>query len=263
MKLNNKSNIAIRLNLFTSPFEKGGLRGIYIIEPSLSPIFQRGMLNTVIRIVILMLMVTLFASCSTTVPGISEEKLEEIELNYGEDARQRVEDWRYLIADNQDEAEPEKLRLVNDFINRLRFEDDDIHWQLHDYWATPIETLSTNGGDCEDFSIAKYFGLNELGIKDQCLRLTYVKALSINKAHMVLTYQCERKDIPLVLDNLNKFILPAEQRKDLLPVYSFNAQGLWIAKQKGMGKKVGNKERSGLWIEFLGRMKKEQQESTQ
>jgi len=200
-------------------------------------------------------------SCSSTVPGISEAKLEQIEINYGEDARQRVEDWRYLIADNQDESDQEKLLLINDFINRLRFEDDEVHWQRDDYWATPLETLATNGGDCEDFSIAKYFGLNELGVEDQCLRLTYVKALSINKAHMVLTYQCERGDTPLVLDNLNKFILPAEQRNDLVPVYSFNAQGLWIAKRKGVGKKVGNKERSGLWMEFLERMKKEQEES--
>ena len=210
-----------------------------------------------IRIVLLVVMAMLAVSCSTKVPGISEAKLEEIELNYGEDARQRVEDWRYLIADNQDKAESEKLQLVNDFINRLRFEDDDIHWKEHDYWATPIETLSTNGGDCEDFSIAKYFSLNELGVADRCLRLTYVKALSINKAHMVLTYQCERGNVPLVLDNLNKFILPAEQRKDLLPVYSFNAQGLWIAKQKGLGKKVGNKERSSLWVDFLRRFEKE------
>jgi predicted transglutaminase-like cysteine proteinase len=219
------------------------------------------MLNNPVKRVIkyfqMMLIITFFVSCSSKVPGINEAKLEEIELKYGQPARQRVEDWRYLIADNQHKPEQEKLRLVNDFINRLRFEDDDIHWQLDDYWATPLETLATNGGDCEDFSIAKYFSLNELGVADQCLRLTYVKALLINKAHMVLTYQCERRDIPLVLDNLNKYILPAQQRKDLLPVYSFNAQGLWIAKQKGMGKKVGNKDRSSLWVEFLMRFNKE------
>lgn len=214
-------------------------------------------LTSIIKFIPLTIIVISVASCSTKVPGISEAKLEEIELNYGKKARQRVEDWRYLIADNQNEADQNKLQRVNDFINQLRFEDDEIHWQLRDYWATPLETLVTNGGDCEDFSIAKYFSLNELGVADQCLRLTYVKALSINKAHMVLTYQCERGDIPLVLDNLNKLILPANQRKDLLPVYSFNAQGLWIAKQKGMGQKVGKKERNSLWTDFLMRFEKE------
>ena len=192
-----------------------------------------------------------------TVPGISDEKLNEIELNYGELARQRVEDWRYLIADNQTEKAENKLVLVNDFINQLRFKDDEVHWQQADYWATPIETLVTNGGDCEDFSLAKYVTLSELGLAEQCLRLTYVKAISINKAHMVLTYQCQPGDIPFVLDNLTELILPADQRTDLLPVYSFNAKGLWIAKQKGMGKKVGNKERNSLWTDFLKRFEKE------
>ncbi len=32
-------------NLFTSPFEKGGLRGIYLIKSPLTPLFQRGGLN--------------------------------------------------------------------------------------------------------------------------------------------------------------------------------------------------------------------------
>lgn len=214
-------------------------------------------LISIIKFISLTILVVFTVSCSTKVPGISEAKLEEIELNYGKEARQHVEDWRFLIADNQNEAEQKKLQRVNDFINQLRFEDDDIHWQLNDYWATPMETLVTNGGDCEDFSIAKYFSLNELGIADQCLRLTYVKALSINKAHMVLTYQCERGDTPLVMDNLNRQILPANQRNDLSPVYSFNAQGLWIAKQKGMGKKVGKKERNSLWTDFLKRFEKE------
>lgn len=195
------------------------------------------------------------------VPGISERKLKEIELTYGALARQRVEDWRYLIADNLTESEQDKLILVNDFINQLRFEDDEVHWQQADYWATPIETLATNGGDCEDFSLAKYLTLSEMGLAEQCLRLTYVKALSINKAHMVLTYQCQPGDTPLVLDNLIENILPAEQRTDLLPVYSFNAKGLWIAKQKGMGKRVGNKEQSSVWVEFLQRMAKEQEMS--
>ena len=215
-------------------------------------------INQICFIYIKLFLLTLFVvSCSSKVPGISEAKLEEIELNYGKKARKRVEDWRYLIEDNKDETERNKLVLVNDFINQVNFEDDKDHWQQNDYWATPIETLASNGGDCEDFSLAKYFTLSELGVADQCLRMTYVKAMPINKPHMVLTYQCQRSDYPLVLDNLNTLILPAEQRKDLLPVYSFNIQGLWIAKQRGMGKKVGNKERSSLWVEFLQRMKEE------
>lgn len=217
------------------------------------------MFNSALNISKLVFLVLLTVSCAGKVPGISETKLEQIEQSYGEQARLRVETWRYLIADNQDKSVMEKLTLVNNFINKLHFEDDSVHWQQHDYWATPIESLATNGGDCEDFALAKYFTLRELNVAEHCLRITYVKALSINKAHMVLTYQCIREETPLVLDNLNKLILPAYQRLDLLPVYSFNTEGLWIAKQKGMGKKVGNQKRSSLWTEFLQRMQLESQ----
>ncbi len=75
------------------------------------------------------------------------------------------------------------------------FEDDDQHWHQADYWATPIETLASNGGDWEDFSIAKYFTLSELGVADQCLRLTYVKALSlISLKQIFINPECYRQD---------------------------------------------------------------------
>ncbi|MBI4206399.1 MAG: transglutaminase-like cysteine peptidase [Betaproteobacteria bacterium] len=108
--------------------------------------------------------------------------------------------------------------------------DDIIHWGKEDYWATPIEFLSTNAGDCEDFSIAKYFTLRALGVPDDRLRLTYVKELvQYNQAHMVVAYFPSPDAEPLVLDNINKTIQPASARSDLLPVYSFNGSNLWLA----------------------------------
>lgn len=187
-------------------------------------------------------------------PGISTEELLAIEARYGVEARERVQSWRQLIAANQQQPEVAKLAIANDFFNRLGFEDDSVHWQAEDYWATPIETLATNGGDCEDFSIGKYFTLKELGLPEQCLRLTYAKSLTLDKAHMVLTFQCGVADVPLVLDNLVPEILPSSERNDLLPVYSFNATGLWLAKQQGIGKQIGDPGRVGLWSSLLQRM---------
>lgn len=204
---------------------------------------------------LLMMGLLLLEACSSKVPGISDVKLDEIEATYGEDGRERVIAWRNLIAESLSQSTDNKLTSVNDFFNRLEFVDDEFHWQQQDYWATPVETVASNGGDCEDFAIGKYFTLKELGLSEQCLRMTYVKALSINKAHMVLTYHCHPGDLPLVLDNLNPDILPAIERNDLIPVYSFNVEGLWIAKKRGYQQKVGEQERYGLWTEFLRRMK--------
>lgn len=210
------------------------------------------------RIIIIQILILLFISgCSSLpeAPGISSEELVAIEARYGIEARERVQTWRNIIEDNKTEHVQAKLDVANRFFNLLKFEDDIVHWKQEDYWATPIETLATKGGDCEDFSIGKYFTLKELGIQDKCLRLTYVKSLKLNKPHMVLNYQCDASEESLVLDNLVAAIMPSSTRTDLLPVYSFNASGLWLAKQQGTGKQMGGSSRLSLWTELLHRIK--------
>lgn len=187
-------------------------------------------------------------------PQVSLTLLDRVEQKYGKEARIRVARWQQLIKQNQLNSELEKLKLTNDFFNQLVFVDDIIHWQRNDYWATPIETLATNGGDCEDFAIAKYYTLSQLGVAEECLKLVYVKALSIDRAHMVVSYQCFNNDVPLILDNLNTEILPGHQRSDLLPVYSFNARGLWATQSMGLDKKVNGKRDFRLWNDLQKRM---------
>ena len=138
------------------------------------------------------------------------------------------------------------MNAVNDFVNKVEFIDDIYHWGKQDYWATPLQTLVTKAGDCEDLSIAKYFTLTAMGVEEEKLRLTYVKALDINRAHMVVSYFNKPNAEPLVLDNLNPKILPASQRNDLLPVYSFNANGLWLTKRNATARYAGSSDRVGL-----------------
>lgn len=188
----------------------------------------------------------------------SEKKLSEIEKNYGKDVSDRFVKWKEFVSKNQDKSEAEKLELTNDFFNnQLQWISDQKLWKEKDYWATPTETLIKSAGDCEDFTIIKYFTLISLGVPIDHLKLTYVKALKYNQAHMVLTYNKTRRSMPLVLDNINKKILPASKRKDLKPVYSFNGEGMWIQKQKKLGKRVGNSSRIRLWTELTERMQKE------
>ena len=185
---------------------------------------------------------------------LDEQTLSQAEKEYGPGARKRLEAWVKLIREDQSTTDMEKLEKVNSFFNQLQFVDDIIHWQQKDYWATPIELLASDGGDCEDFSIGKYFTLKVMGVSEEKLNMTYVKALKLNQAHMVITYYEKPGAEPLVLDNLNKLIKPASQRNDLLPVYSFNGTSLWIAKQRGKGKMVGSSERLGQWKNLLERM---------
>ena len=143
----------------------------------------------------------------------------------------RLSNWQQLLENNTHLDEPDKLEAVNRLVNRsVAYVSDQQAWGQDDYWATPEETLRLGQGDCEDFAIAKYFALLKLGVAVERLRLTYVKALGRNSAHMVLAYYPSPNAQPLILDNLNSKILPAAARRDLLPVYAFNGQGIYLAK---------------------------------
>lgn len=173
------------------------------------------------------------------------------------EGQQRINDWQYLLASQKQIGESEQLNVVNRFFNKqLRYVEDIDLWHAVDYWETPIEALWKGAGDCEDYAIAKYFSLRHLGVASEKLRITYVKALTQNRAHMVLTYYSTPDAEPLVLDSLIDAIKPASQRKDLLPVYSFNAEGLWLPGAKG-NKKVGDTKRLSRWQDVLKKMQAE------
>lgn len=193
--------------------------------------------------IVVSLLIILLAGCSST-PKIEHDGIDP-------QTRARVEQWKALISDGTEWTDIKKLTKVNEFVNQFSFVDDIQHWQQEDYWATPLQTLVTKGGDCEDFAIAKYFTLTAMGMDEEKLRLTYVKALKVNKAHMVVSYFNQPKAEPLVLDNLNENILPASQRQDLLPVYSFNGTGLWLAKRDQSDQHVDDSGRLSLWQQLL------------
>lgn len=190
----------------------------------------------------------------------SNQEIAVIAQKFGSAAAARMQKWRDLLQSDTHIAEPSKLEMVNRFFNAIPFVGDTEHWGKTDYWATPTEFLATNGGDCEDFAIAKYLTLREIGVPAERLRITYVKATTLNQAHMVLTYYPSPDAEPFVLDNLQPDIKPASQRQDLIPVYSFNGDNLWLAKElTGRGQWVGEAERINLWKDFTRRLKQEKE----
>lgn len=180
--------------------------------------------------------------------------LEQVTEKFGQKASARLLYWQEIVESAKNKTPKEQLDITNAFFNKVRFLSDLDHWQKEDYWATPLELLATNGGDCEDYSIAKYFTLRELGIPDEQLKITYVKAIQLNQAHMVLAYYPEPGAEPLILDNLIDEILPASERTDLVPVYSFNGEGLWLSKLSSQeGKRIGNADKLESWHENMTR----------
>jgi len=208
---------------------------------------------------LLALSVAVWLCMGWTLAQVNLDRTQALALErYGQKAADTVASWRKAIEDGRALGEQEKLAAANSFFNRrLLFEDDIVVWKQNDYWATPLEFIGQGAGDCEDFAIAKYMTLQMMGVPAEKLRMVYVRARvgGANVAHMVLGYFETPTAEPLILDNLIGSVRPASSRTDLSPVFSFNAQGLWVA---GQAASSGDPTaRLSRWRDVLERMKQE------
>ncbi|MGE5470257.1 MAG: transglutaminase-like cysteine peptidase [Bacteroidota bacterium] len=215
---------------------------------------------TLARQLLLAALVGTTCFCLTAGAGLDFDRMQQILISrFGNGPAARFAEWRQMIGEGQKGSEAERLRRVNDFFNRhIAFDDDFSIWGQSDYWATPLEMLGQGRGDCEDFAIAKYFSLINIGVPIAKLRLVYVRALqygpdgAVQQAHMVLAYYATPNGDPVVLDNLIPEIRPASQRSDLSPIFSFNSAGLWL----GTGNQ-SSKSNLSRWQDLLTRARAE------
>lgn len=160
----------------------------------------------------------------------SENVFVHIGQEFGKDAEKRFRWLHQFIIDNQDVPDMEKVEKVNQALNHLPWIADSQHWQTTEYWASPLETIATFGGDCEDIAIAKWVVLRNLGISVDHLALAYVKIKKTGEDHMVLLFirnpsaPMEEQEV-YVLDNYVDEAKLGSERTDLLAVYAFDVKG--------------------------------------
>ena len=164
---------------------------------------------------------------------IPESVIKEAQKKYGDTARNRFEAYNNKLAQLKNSPITTKLEEINTFFNEVPYAQDITVWGKNDYWATPLEFLGNDKGDCEDYVIAKYFALRSLNVKSEQLFFSYVKSKRFKGAHMVLSYFETPNSIPLILDNTNFKVFSADKRTDLIPIYNFNGEALYLARQQG------------------------------
>jgi predicted transglutaminase-like cysteine proteinase len=133
--------------------------------------------------------------------------------------------WIKLKADTRGMSRMERLKAVNKFFNRWPYRLDPANYGTKDYWATPPEFLKRSG-DCEDYAIAKFYALKELGFSGDEMRIVALKDLIRNIGHAVLAVYLE--DDIYVLDNQTVMVLPHSRYKHYLPYYSVNEKFRWM-----------------------------------
>ncbi|MEV9528974.1 transglutaminase-like cysteine peptidase [Aliarcobacter butzleri] len=150
-----------------------------------------------------------------------------------------------------------KLTQINLFINGSLAEFDNASMGIDDYWMTPKEFFIKGHGDCEDYVIAKYFTLLELGVKKENLYPAIVKVEGSASLHLVLLYVEDKNKSPLVLDNLSFKILPFSKRADLTPIAAFNEiDSYTLTREKFLQKANVDWGKENKWEKLLNRVYK-------
>lgn len=223
-----------------------------------------------------LLLILIFTSCSKytvekkiihdkpiplekTISGIIPETIiQKAEKKYDIYVRNRYEAYNAMLHELQNSPTKVKLKEVNNFFNSVPYADDIDIWGQKDYWTTPLEFLAKDKGDCEDYVIAKYFSLRNLGIESKKLYFGYVKSIHFKRTHMVLSYFETPSSVPLILDSINFKIFPADKRKDLIPIYNFNGESLYHARPKGQNgqKVIINKKIHKRWDRLIKDIKR-------
>ena len=136
-----------------------------------------------------------------------------------------LKEWYLLLRELEGQPRHTQLQRVNTFINRQRYTLDQVNYGVEDYWAVVREFLAV-AGDCEDFTISKFFSLRRLGFSPEALRIVILQDTNLGIAHAVLAVEHEGQ--ALILDNQTNAILPDTRIIHYTPLYSVNEQHWWL-----------------------------------
>lgn len=137
----------------------------------------------------------------------------------------KQQDWQAFVQRMRGVGRYEQMVQVHRYLNRYKYIEDIDLWGRTDYWATPGEFM-TLSGDCEDYSIAKYYTLKALGWSDTDLRLVVLRDTVRNIAHAVLAVNYNGENY--ILDNLATEPLQDKYLRQYTPYYAVNATSRWV-----------------------------------
>jgi predicted transglutaminase-like cysteine proteinase len=136
-----------------------------------------------------------------------------------------IDKWKAFIETQRGRPVMEVLDAVNRYLNAYPYVLDAANYGVEDYWATPQEDL-TNGGDCEDYAIAKYVTLRKLGFASEDLRVVVLNDLDLKVQHAILAVYIGNR--AYVLDNQTARVQAADRIVHYQPIYSVTEGAWWL-----------------------------------
>lgn len=126
-----------------------------------------------------------------------------------------------------------RIGVINRDINLAIVPTSDIvQWGVVDRWSAPLETFTTQRGDCEDYAIAKYVALRAAGVAPEHVRLVVVRNTgrqennqeNDQENHAVVAVRLD--NIWMILDNRWLALVPDRQLWRATPLFEIDEHGV-------------------------------------
>ncbi|WP_298884026.1 transglutaminase-like cysteine peptidase [uncultured Bradyrhizobium sp.] len=134
---------------------------------------------------------------------------------------------RFLAIIEQAKAREGRARFgeVNRAVNLAIYPISDLkQYGAVDVWTSPLTTLSTGKGDCEDYAIAKYAALRQSGVPADDLRIVILRDLLRDEEHAVVSARLDGHW--LILDNRHMSLVEDQYIRNYEPLFVLDQNGV-------------------------------------
>lgn len=180
-------------------------------------------------------------------------------LMQDDDNRAAYNTWMSQFDHLKNKSIAEKAQAVDAAIDKaITYKNDDVVYQRGDYWATPMQTIANKSGDCDDFTILKYYTLRHLGVPADRMYAAAVGSEGGKLDHMTLLVNTSEEGVLksawgwaaqkftggekpvdfVILDNDSSELGKLVEQKDsrYKPYAAMNEKGFWaVPNAKGLG----------------------------
>ncbi len=154
----------------------------------------------------------LFGMETESALGDLASKWRAVELEIGHDEKvladcraqkpcpEPARDLLNIIAEGAGHSGRAQVGLINRAVDlAITPTADKTQWGVEDHWGSPLETLRTRRGDCEDYAIVKYVALREAGLSSADVKIVILRKLFPREDHAVAAARVNGEW--LILDN--------------------------------------------------------------
>jgi predicted transglutaminase-like cysteine proteinase len=136
-----------------------------------------------------------------------------------------------IIAEGREHEGLDRVGHINRAINLSIVPMSDIRqWGVTDRWSSPLETLSTGHGDCEDYAIAKYVALLAAGVSKKDVKIVIARVG--NEEHAIVTVRVAEAWI--VLENRWLALVPDVEVRHITPEFLLDYSGIMAFPRAGL-----------------------------